>query len=142
MCGHVARRILNSCHPARRGSWPAPRPDAAPREELSMPTRENPGGVSGLSRQSPNDAPAGAALSQREREVLVLICERLNNPEIARELFLSTRTVEHHVASIFGKLGVNNRRGAAAVAAARGLICFAPRRGDAIEYIVPMRTRR
>jgi DNA-binding NarL/FixJ family response regulator len=42
--------------------------------------------------------------------------------EIADALFLSTRTVESHVANILAKLGVENRRDVAAAAARLGLI--------------------
>jgi DNA-binding NarL/FixJ family response regulator len=40
-------------------------------------------------------------LTRREREVLALLCQRLGNPEIAETLYVSTRTVESHVATIF-----------------------------------------
>jgi DNA-binding NarL/FixJ family response regulator len=73
-------------------------------------------------------APDGCPLTRREREILALICQRLNNPEIASRLCRSTRTVEHHVASIFTKLGVNNRGAAAETGVMRGLVHLAPRR--------------
>jgi DNA-binding CsgD family transcriptional regulator len=60
-------------------------------------------------------------LTPREREVLALLCQRLTNPEIAEQLFLSPRTVQSHTVSIFGKLGVADRREAAALAAKHGL---------------------
>lgn len=46
----------------------------------------------------------------------------MTDTEIARRLFLSTRTVEHHVSRILGKLGVANRRQAAAFAARHRLV--------------------
>jgi DNA-binding CsgD family transcriptional regulator len=72
-------------------------------------------------------ATALVALSPREREVLALLCERRTNAEIAERLFLSRRTVEDHVARLLGKLGVANRREAAAVAVRSGLIIGEPR---------------
>jgi predicted ATPase/DNA-binding CsgD family transcriptional regulator len=56
-------------------------------------------------------------LTRREREVLTRLAQRLTNKEIAEELFLSPRTVQTHTISIFTKLGVDNRRDAAALAA-------------------------
>jgi LuxR family maltose regulon positive regulatory protein len=48
-------------------------------------------------------------LTDRELEVLALLCERLSNKEIAHMLGLSPMTVKRHTANLYGKLGVNKR---------------------------------
>jgi len=60
-------------------------------------------------------------LTRREREVLKLICAGHSNAEIAAKLFLSTRTVDHHVSAVLTKLGAPTRGAAAAHAARLGL---------------------
>jgi len=57
-----------------------------------------------------------AALTARELEVLSLLAEGLRNAVIAERLFVSPRTVEHHVSAILGKLGVRSRGEAVAEA--------------------------
>jgi DNA-binding CsgD family transcriptional regulator/tetratricopeptide (TPR) repeat protein len=60
-------------------------------------------------------------LTRREREVLGLICAGHSNAEIAAKLFLSTRTVDHHVSAVLTKLDAPTRGAAAAHAARLGL---------------------
>ncbi len=52
-------------------------------------------------------------LTRREREVLKLISEGMNNREIADTLFISEKTVKNHVSNIFKKIHVNDRTQAA-----------------------------
>ncbi len=72
--------------------------DTIPRGPIKS-TRANPGG-----------------LTDRQMDVLELVREGKTNTEIAEELFLSKKTVEHHVSAILAKLGVANRTEAVAVA--------------------------
>jgi DNA-binding NarL/FixJ family response regulator len=48
-------------------------------------------------------------LTRREREVIVLVLEGLQNRQIAERLVISETTVSHHLTSIFGKLGLASR---------------------------------
>jgi DNA-binding CsgD family transcriptional regulator/tetratricopeptide (TPR) repeat protein len=68
------------------------------------------------SRQNP------ANLTRRELDVLRLVAEGLRNAEIAERLFLSTKTVDHHVSSILRKLGMRTRGEASAEARRLGLV--------------------
>jgi DNA-binding CsgD family transcriptional regulator len=63
-----------------------------------------------------------AGLTTRQAEVLSLLAEGLSNAAIADRLFLSTRTVEHHVAAVIGKLDVTNRDDAVETARREGYL--------------------
>ena len=102
-----------------------PRPALPARAASESPTeiRVTSGEASALGGQAGVGAAALAeALTRREREVLGLLCGRYSNPEIADRLFIGVRTVEFHVANIIVKLGAENRRDAAAIAARLGLV--------------------
>ena len=83
--GRLVRRRLTAMGASRVPRGPRPS------------TRANPGG-----------------LSARQAEVLALLAEGLSNAEIARRLFLTPKTVEHHVGAILRKLRVNSRAEAVA----------------------------
>ncbi|MGE5602626.1 MAG: LuxR C-terminal-related transcriptional regulator, partial [Nitrososphaerales archaeon] len=76
--------------------------------------------------KGPESLPADAAqvepLSEREKEVLSLLNERMTNKEIARELNISPMTVKRHTVNIYQKLSVSGRRDAVAAAFALGLL--------------------
>ncbi|MEU5881234.1 response regulator transcription factor [Spirillospora sp. NPDC047279] len=63
-------------------------------------------------------------LSAREAEVMDLIASGRSNGEIARQLFLSEKTVKNHVNRIYAKLGVSSR--ATAIALWRGMMSVLP----------------
>jgi HD-GYP domain-containing protein (c-di-GMP phosphodiesterase class II) len=71
-------------------------------------------------RRRPGPRPGG--LSDREVEVLRLIARGLRNREVAARLFISPKTVGHHVAHIYAKIGVRTRPGAALFAMEHGLL--------------------
>nr|WP_221375358.1 response regulator transcription factor [Actinoplanes polyasparticus] len=61
-------------------------------------------------------------LSEREREVLILLAQGLSNAEIGQRLFVSEGTVKTHVYHVFAKLGCENRVQAAMLAQRTGLL--------------------
>jgi len=76
-----------------------------------------------MAQQTPAEQPAlPEPLSEREREVLTLLARGLSNKAIAQRLYLSVRTVEGHLANIYGKLAVHSRTEAALYAARQGWV--------------------
>jgi pimeloyl-ACP methyl ester carboxylesterase/DNA-binding CsgD family transcriptional regulator len=78
----------------------------------------------GLRRQEPQAKTADKfdGLTHREVQVLRLLASGRMNSEIAKELVLSVRTVENHVARIYEKIGARGRAMATAYALTRGLL--------------------
>ena len=66
-----------------------------------------------------------AGLSEREVEVLRLVAEGCSNRELARRLFISPRTADHHVQHIYTKIGVSSRAAAALFALEHDLLVAA-----------------
>lgn len=64
------------------------------------------------------------SLTDREVEVLQLVCDGSRNREIAESLFISEDTVKVHVSRIMDKLGAKDRTQAVAIAVRRGIIRF------------------
>lgn len=73
-----------------------------------------------LAAAGPAAAREGPPLTERELQVLRLVASGATNKQIAQRLYLSVRTVEGHLANLYGKLGVNSRTEAALVAMRRG----------------------
>ncbi len=77
--------------------------DAAARELRQL-------GVRLASASTRGDGSAGLeGLSEREREIVMLVAEGRSNKEVAASLFLSAKTIEHHLSRAYGKLGVRSR---------------------------------
>ena len=95
--------------------------DAKPAaEELRRRLRARGTSVPRGARATTQSNPHG--LTARELEVLMLLCEGLKNAAIAERLVRSVRTVDHHLAAIYAKLGVASRTEALAAALQAGIV--------------------
>jgi DNA-binding CsgD family transcriptional regulator len=94
----------------------APAAAIVARRLRSRGARGLPRGPRPQTRQNP------ANLTQREVEILGLVAEGLRNADIATRLFLSPKTVAHHVSAILRKLDVQTRGEAGATATRLGLV--------------------
>ena len=80
------------------------------------------GALQELAQSQPAPAPAyPGGLTQREVEVLRLICGGKTDREIGEDLFISVKTVGNHVSNILNKTNTANRTEAATYAVIRGL---------------------
>ena len=85
------------------------------RKMRELGIRSIPVGPRGATRADP------LGLTRREHEVLEMISAGHTNAEIASRLFISAKTVDHHVSAVLAKVGAPNRGAAASVAARLGL---------------------
>jgi DNA-binding NarL/FixJ family response regulator len=86
------------------------------RRMRALGIRGIPAGAQHFARANP------AGLTRREQEVLIRVSAGLTNAQIAEELVLSPRTVDHHVSALLAKLGASSRASAVERAAALGLL--------------------
>ncbi|MGO9909719.1 MAG: helix-turn-helix transcriptional regulator [Acidimicrobiales bacterium] len=81
------------------------------------------GGVRGVPRGARKETLSNPSrLTRRELEVLHLMADGMTNAEVAVQLFVSVKTVEHHVGAVLSKLGARNRAAAVAEARRRGYL--------------------
>ncbi|WP_262848866.1 LuxR C-terminal-related transcriptional regulator [Mumia quercus] len=89
----------------------------------ALATAQRDAGAEGLLKDTAPDQPVSAVLRAAAGEtVLAKVTDGLSNREVARALFISEATVKSHLVHVFGKLGVESRTAAVAVAREAGLL--------------------
>ena len=73
-------------------------------------------------REPPAPPAYPAGLSAREVEVLRLVANGMTSAQVAKELFISTNTINRHLGSIYNKLGVSSRAAATRFASEHHLV--------------------
>jgi ATP/maltotriose-dependent transcriptional regulator MalT len=106
--------LLTPQFDTRNAGLPAALVETLDREILLPAVRQN-GHPNTIQQHAKNNLQV-TPLTRRENEVLRLIAAGLSTREIANKLVISSSTVKRHIATIFGKLGVNRRTQAVAVA--------------------------
>jgi DNA-binding NarL/FixJ family response regulator len=79
-------------------------------------------GMIAKSRFNPYKKEQKAEFSEREKEIIAMICREMTNKEIAEKLFLSVRTVEGHRLNLLEKMGVKNSVGMVVYALKNGIV--------------------
>ncbi|MFC8923228.1 LuxR C-terminal-related transcriptional regulator [Cellulosimicrobium sp. NPDC057127] len=122
-CRHETAQVYELLAQAHRAMGRAAAADADRATALAIYRQL--GAVPDVRRLDQSEAPGG--LTDREREVLSCVASGMTNRQVARELFISEKTVGRHLANIFTKIGVPSRTAAAAWAHEHGV----PRRRSA-----------
>ncbi len=81
-------------------------------------------GITTTDECATEEGPECDALSSREREILVAVCQGLSNVQIADKLFISKRTVDKHRANIMEKTGCKNTANLVVYAVKHNLVEF------------------
>jgi DNA-binding CsgD family transcriptional regulator/tetratricopeptide (TPR) repeat protein len=115
MLGAAEEAALREAHSILTGLGASAAARLARHQLRALGARSIPAGPRAATRKDP------LGLTRREREVLDLICAGHTNASIAAKLFISAKTVDHHVSAVLAKLNVSDRNAAASQAVRLGL---------------------
>ena len=102
---HLGEQAFETVY--ERGRWMSP--DQVLQEQVTIPLSPSTSPAPNA-RKMPKSNPDG--LTPREVEVLRLVAQGLTNDQVANRLIISPRTVDTHLTSIYGKIGVSSRSAA------------------------------
>ena len=115
---HASSWRTRSSIPSPKSQWLklAPRSAAFEKLQAARQADEAAAVLRSLGVRPTTGGTGHGVLTKREAEVLELLGHGLSNPEISDRLFISRKTVEHHVSNVLAKLGLRSRAEAAAYA--------------------------